>query len=427
MPTIAGHTSPGYQLRGLQASLRFMTRLRQAVFVLHLTTGSVAGVVIFFLAGTGSILAWQRQVIAWQERGYRAAPPSAGIPALPLDRLVAIATSSAEAPPSSVTVRSDPAAPVDFELGRNRQLFLDRYSGAVLGPGATRTRTFFDDVTSLHRWFGAPVEHHTAARAVKGAFDLSLLFMIVTGAFLWAPCVWNWRRLRSGMIPLFRLKGRARDWNRHNLIGFWIALPLTVIVLTGAVLAYGWATNLLYLATGTPLNKAPKAAERTQHRPHRHDGQPEAATAVDLQQILDSAEQKEPGWRSIRVPLQDPHAPTMAVFIDFLDGGRPDRQTQMVFDRTTGMIVRIDAFSSLSLGRQLRSFMKYIHTGEAGGVAGETVAGLTSLSSCVLVWTGLSMAIRRFRAARVAPRKDGVLVAKEGPVEVARPTGVHST
>jgi uncharacterized iron-regulated membrane protein len=39
-----------------------------------------------------------------------------------------------------------------------------------------------------------------------------------------------------------------------------------------------------------------------------------------------------------------------------------------------------------------------LHTGEAFGFFGQTIAGLASLGGCFLVWTGLAMAWRRFRS-----------------------------
>jgi uncharacterized iron-regulated membrane protein len=42
--------------------------------------------------------------------------------------------------------------------------------------------------------------------------------------------------------------------------------------------------------------------------------------------------------------------------------------------------------------------MRALHTGEAFGFAGQTVAGLASLGGCFLVVTGLAMAWRRLRS-----------------------------
>ena len=46
------------------------------------------------------------------------------------------------------------------------------------------------------------------------------------------------------------LAGKARDFNWHNTIGFWSAIPLAIIVAGGVVISYPWATALVYRAYG---------------------------------------------------------------------------------------------------------------------------------------------------------------------------------
>jgi uncharacterized iron-regulated membrane protein len=41
--------------------------------------------------------------------------------------------------------------------------------------------------------------------------------------------------------------------------------------------------------------------------------------------------------------------------------------------------------------------MRFGHTGEYWGLAGQTIAGIVSLGAAVLMWTGLALAWRRFR------------------------------
>jgi hypothetical protein len=42
--------------------------------------------------------------------------------------------------------------------------------------------------------------------------------------------------------------------------------------------------------------------------------------------------------------------------------------------------------------------LRFIHTGEAGGIAGQTVAGIVSGGAVFLVYTGLALRLRRFAA-----------------------------
>ena len=52
-------------------------------------------------------------------------------------------------------------------------------------------------------------------------------------------------------------------------------------------------------------------------------------------------------------------------------------------------------FSSYIRGRQLRSWVRFTHTGEAFGLGGQTVAALASAGASLLVFTGLALALRR--------------------------------
>ena len=84
--------------------------------------------------------------------------------------------------------------------------------------------------------------------------------------------------------------------------------------------------------------------------------------------------------------------------IDSGTGGQPQKRAQLVLDRTTGNVVRWEPFSSYTRGRQLRSILRFAHTGEVVGVVGQTIAGLVSTGGAVLVITGLALAIRRLLA-----------------------------
>jgi sulfite reductase (NADPH) flavoprotein alpha-component len=73
------------------------------------------------------------------------------------------------------------------------------------------------------------------------------------------------------------------------------------------------------------------------------------------------------------------------------------QRSQLTLDRATAEVVKWEPYSDNSAGRKLRTWMRGLHTGEALGIAGQTVAGVASLGGCFLVWTGLAMAWRRFR------------------------------
>ena len=97
--------------------------------------------------------------------------------------------------------------------------------------------------------------------------------------------------------------------------------------------------------------------------------------------------------------------------IDRGEAGQPQKRGTLTVNAPTGEVVRWEPFSSLTPGRRLRSILRFGHTGEVLGLVGQTIAGLASLGGAVLVYTGISLAIRRLWAWRRLRSSAGVVVA----------------
>ncbi len=74
----------------------------------------------------------------------------------------------------------------------------------------------------------------------------------------------------------------------------------------------------------------------------------------------------------------------------------PFANTQLTLDPFTGAVLRKEGFGDYNLGWQVRSWTRFLHTGEALGMLGKAVAGLASAGAALLVWTGFALAWRRF-------------------------------
>ena len=85
----------------------------------------------------------------------------------------------------------------------------------------------------------------------------------------------------------------------------------------------------------------------------------------------------------------------MTFTIDAGDGGQPQRRSTLALDPASARIVKVETFASASAGRRLRTWSRFVHTGEYYGVVGQTIAGIASLAGVMLVWTGIALALRR--------------------------------
>ncbi|HJS23236.1 MAG TPA: PepSY-associated TM helix domain-containing protein [Pyrinomonadaceae bacterium] len=370
-----------------------MKKFRKIIFWCHLPVGAIAGVVILIMCVTGVLLSYEKQITSWADtRGYRSAPPASGAPHLPIETLITKARETRGATPTAITVKADPEAPAEIAFGRETTLFANPYTGAILGEGSQRTRSFFRTVTDWHRWLGAKGDNRNVARAITGACNLGFLFLVMSGFYLWWPRNWNLKSLRN--VTWFRrgLPSKARDFNWHNVIGFWSAVPLFIVVLSAVVISYTWAGNLVYRIVG----ETPPAPSKNQPAANRENAAQPGFENLNTAWVR--AEQQVSDWQSISLQLPTASSAPLTFNIDRGNGGQPQKRAQLVLDRSTGNVVRWEPFSSYTRGRQLRSILRFAHTGEVVGIVGQTIAGLVSTGGAVLVITGLALAIRRLLA-----------------------------
>jgi uncharacterized iron-regulated membrane protein len=411
--------------------------LRRVIFWCHLCAGVVAGAIVLIMSVTGVLLTYERQILSRADtRAYRSGPDSTRSSRLaPSAMLAAVQAGDPSARVTGLTLWADPRSPGSV-LVVQRAIYVSPYTAQVLGEASPQPRAFFRKVTEWHRWLGVAAEGRATARMITGACNLAFLFLVVSGFYLWFPRSWTWHQVRA--VGWFRggLQGKARDFNWHNTIGLWSAVPLFIVVLSGVVISYPWASILVYRAVGEapPPRATPGGTsgggrgsgpggpavsgerEGARERRGRGEGDRAAGRAAAAPQSFDGvdalwarAEQQVHAWKSIAMRLPAGPAGAVTFTIDEGDGGQPQKRSTLTLDVRTGEIVRWEPFASLSAGRRLRSYLRFAHTGEVLGLFGQTVAGLASAGAAVLVWTGVALAWRRLWAWR--QRRSGVLLA----------------
>lgn len=411
-----------------------MKLFRKVLFWLHLAVGVTAGAAVLLMSVTGVLLTYQRQIVAWANtREYEVSPPANGT-RLPAGQLVARVRQAERGTPTTLTVRRSPRAPAEVAFGRERTVFVNPYTGAVLGNGSAATRRFFSVVTDWHRWLGRKGESRAWGKGILDAANLGFLFLVASGFYLWWPRRWTKKAFLDVLWYRRRLRPKARDFNWHNVTGIWGFVPLFVVVLSGVVISYPWAGNAVYRAygeepparsgppgeggaparTGGGARPAGDARSAGARRPAgegrgeqasagpRPEGRGESsADSISLDGIDAAwvqAERKVADWRSIRLPLSAAADAPLAFTIDRGTGGQPQKQGELKVDRASGRVVSWKPFSARTPGARMRSILRFAHTGEVLGLFGQTVAGLASAGAALLVWTGIALAWRRYRA-----------------------------
>ena len=335
------------------------------------------------MAVTGVLMSFERQITERAD-AFAITPPADAKVIGPEGHLAKLRDSKPA--PSAVTFERDPSKPVSYQLGKERTVFVDPYTGESLGGGNTAVHGFFKFILSWHRWLGREGASQATGKAIIGIGNLLFLFLLISGIFLWFPKRWTLSGLK--LITLFqkRLKGRGRDWNWHNVFGFWSAIPLLAIVTTGTVISHPWANAIVFRLAGEPL---PPQGGKKKSAPIII---PENLTGLDA--AFSTVKATRPDWQTIQLQLPFEKAATFAVADSHR--GRPDMRRQITVDLATSTILKTERFDDLGPGRRARTWIRWIHTGEAGGIPGQTIAGLAAAASAMLVWTGFALSWRRF-------------------------------
>ena len=378
--------------------------LRKTIFWIHLSCGVIAGLVILMMSVTGLLLTYERQLIELADKGAYYFSPTSQQSRLPLAELIENADQQHSFNADAVTVWSDPRAPVRLQAGRGQFLYVNPYVGSVYEPRSNSLDNFFRAVTGWHRWFNASGDGRQIGRAITGVCNLAFLFLVLSGIYLWLPRIYRWSAFKLRLWFSRSPTAAARDFNWHHVFGIWAAIPLIVIIASGSVFGYGWANNLVYQLVG---EEAPQRGRG----PGGSGGQGQHAGTNDgaarIQQTSDhlapenfievAAEQVDRDWNSITLTLAESNAKTISLSIDQGNGGQPQKRHSITLDTTSGEVMAWAPFNSQTTGRQARTWLRFLHTGEALGFIGQTIAGLASFAAIIMVWTGLALALRRLQ------------------------------
>ena len=361
---------------------------RKTVFWLHLACGVSAGIVVLMMSVTGVVLTYERQVQVWEDSSYYSAAQS-GQEMMSADELIAASRELQGFEPSTLLISSDPTAPAMLRQGRSQTQYLNPYTGQAYPAHSDSLSAFFATVRGWHRWFNMTGDNRSSARVVTGAANLMFLFLVLSGIYLWLPKIFAWATLRSRI--LFNRQNsntQARDFNWHHVFGFWAAIPLLVIISTATVFNYSWANNLVYRLAGEEPPIRSSVSDETANAV--------VADRIPYAELVDTAKTYSDDWRTLSLSIGDTTSTATTIIIDEGDGGQPQKRHALTLDVSSGDVITWAPFTSQTAGRQARRWVRFLHTGEALGITGQTIAGLASFAAILMVWTGLALAIRRF-------------------------------
>lgn len=371
-----------------------MKIFRKLLFWTHLIAGLIAGLVILVMSATGALLAFAPQITDFAESDAKYVEAGSSSKLKAKDLLNKVLDAKSNMNPASLTIYGDPQKAAVVSRGRGKgSIYVNPYNGEIIGETSKSVRGAFRFITGLHRWFALEGENRAAARAITGACNLAFMFLAISGIYIWFPKKWNWRSYKAALTFRWKVKGKARDFNWHTTIGFWSSLVLLVLTSTATVFYYNWAKSLVYIVTG---NEPPSARSRSRPPRKKVDEKKKGKfkVAENLNELWSKAEKQaeNPKYVSLRLPIKKEASFTIDEGKSWNIFGR----SRLKLNSETGEVVEWKPYRGLNSAQKLRSWIRFTHTGESFGFIGQIIAFLGCVSGIFLVYTGISLSVRRF-------------------------------
>ncbi len=363
-------------------------KLKKLIGKIHLWLGLASGLVVFIVAITGCIYAFQVEIRDLTEP-YRFVKPqqTATLPPsvlkstaekeLPGKHIHAVLYDGPERAAQVIFFNFEP----DYYY---YYVFVDQYTGEVLEVKDMEA-DFFQFILNGHFYFWLPAH---IGQPFVASMTLVFVVLLISGIILW------WPKKKKSVRQRFTLRWdggwRRKNYDLHSVLGFyacWIAL---LLAFTGLVWGFQWFANGLHNAVGGEKSlvyydpPSVKQQGTTNNRP-----------AID--QVWDLIKREYPAAQVIEVHIPETDSSSIAA------NANPDRSTYWktdyrYFDQYTLEELEVDhiygKLAQANIADKLLRMNYDIHVGAIAGIPGKIIAFLASLIvaslpiSGVLVWWG---------------------------------------
>lgn len=356
--------------------------IKKIIGKLHLWLGLSSGIVVFIVAITGCIYAFQEEIQDLTQP-YRFVDKQKGDLLSPSE----IRKIADEALPNKhihgVLYKGEDRAAIaiyySYEDGYYDLVYVNPYSGSVLKV-VDVYQTFFQFILDGHFYLWLP---HEIGQPLVSIFTLIFVVMLISGIVLW------WPRNKNGTRQRFSIKWdgrwRRRNYDLHNVLGFYASALALLLALTGLVWGFEWFRDAVYATAGgqksltytEPLSDTTALTSRS------------VSESVDL--LWNQLRHTYPASGSIEAHFPETDRSPIHIAIN------PDADTYwkinyLYFDQYTLEEVSVDhiwdRFDNASAADKLMRMNYDVHTGAIFGLAGKALMFLASLIVASLPVTG---------------------------------------
>ncbi|MDH4610546.1 PepSY domain-containing protein [Pseudomonas sp. BN102] len=283
--------------------------------------------------------------------------------------------------------------------GRKTNLFLDPYSGQVLG-----TQDAENNLQAISRSLHGTLLIGTVGdRLIELAAGWAIV-LVVSGLYLWWP---SGQSMRGVFWPRLANRGRLFWRDLHAVTGFWGSLLLLFMLLTGMTWTGFWGEKFADVWNRFPAamwNEVPKSEQQARslntaadqtvawaventplpvsdphaaHKGHGTSAMTASASQMSLQQVVDTARERGvvPGY-SITLPADEKGVFSIAVFAD-----DPRNDATLHLDQYSGKVLADIRWQDYGLVAKSVEMGVVLHEGKFFGLLNQ----LLMFGVCLLI------------------------------------------
>lgn len=224
-------------------------KFKKAIGKIHLWLGLSSGIIVFIIAVTGCLYAFQEEIqnIAEEYRFVEKQDKPFLLPSqlekiarkeFPDKALHAIKYNGSE--------KSAEAIFFHYEPTYYHIVYLDPYSGEVLEK-ANMEEGFFRFILDGHYYLWLP---HEIGQVVVASATLIFLVLLISGIILWYPRNKNATKQRFRFKWKKGTKWKRKNYDLHNITGFYVFLIALIFAITGLVWGFQWFAYSYYTVLG---------------------------------------------------------------------------------------------------------------------------------------------------------------------------------
>ncbi|WP_374460406.1 PepSY-associated TM helix domain-containing protein [Chryseobacterium taeanense] len=273
------------------------------------------------------------------------------------------------------------------EVKINKLVYVNPYNGEILGV-YNEKYDIFPILKSIH-W--SLLLKTDWGKYVVGIPVVLFIIMLITGIILWWP---KNKKARQGRFS-FDWKNvktwKRKNYDLHNVLGFYVSFIALVISLSGIYFSYPWVKNIFNFTLSGSLEVS---KEKTMQSPDSLMAKNNSVFDLTAQETR----KLYPAYSSFRIPLNGKNKKgkelkNIPVTVYGQDG-RFAVRSQLFFDKYSGKLLMNRSHQQLNTAEKYANANYDIHTGSYFGIFGKIIwfiAGLICTSLPVtgfLIWLG---------------------------------------